>query len=103
GMTPSEQRLFQRDMDALQESLAELKERLNVAHPQFDQIRGQLTADTVRPTMDMLVTWLRSYISLVQELSLVQARARVEAIVLDPLEIDASAAFRLACTYRLDL
>jgi hypothetical protein len=103
GMTPQEQRLFNRDIEMLQASLAELKERLDRAHPEFARIRDQAQPDNVRQSMDLLVTWLRNYISLVQEFSLVQARARVESIVIEPLEMDSQTAFRLACAYRLDL
>ena len=102
-MAPQEQRLFNRDIEQLRVSLAELKTRLGNARPRFEAIRQQATPDNVRESMDQVVTWLRDYISLVQEFSLVQARARVESIVVDPLDIDSQTAFQLARSYRLDI
>ncbi len=40
---------------------------------------------------------------MVQELSLIQARSRVEAIVVEPIKLIAPEAFRIALTYRLDI
>ena len=61
------------------------------------------TPDTRREALDELVTWLRELLGTVQELSLVQARARVEAIAVEPIGLDAANAFRIALTYRLDI
>jgi hypothetical protein len=102
-MTPDERQTFEQDIELLQSSLEELKARLARTRPDFEQIRQQATPDNLRQTVDGMVTWLRNFISLVQEFSLVQARARVESIYVDPLEMDAQTAFRLARSYRLDL
>jgi hypothetical protein len=102
-MTPAEQRLFAREMQQLQTSMRELLERLMIKEPQLAQIRSELSNVTPRQVLDRLVVWLRDLISLTQEVSLIQARARVESIVLETVEIDGAEAFRLACQYRLDL
>ncbi len=101
--TPQEKKLFETEMTQLFSSLDTFQDRVNASGRQLDQIEASLQAGTERKSVDQLVIWLRSVLSLVQEMSLVQARSRVEAIVLDPVTMDPYEAFRLACTYRLDL
>ena len=102
-MTPQEQRMFNRDVEQLQGVARGAESTTRKSAPQFEAIRQQVNPDNVRQSMDQVVTWLRDFISLVQEFSLVQARARVESIVVDPLEIDAATAFRLARSNRMDV
>ncbi len=102
-MGAAEGRLFEREVQTLRESFVGLVERLDRKRPLLEEIQGSLQQNNPRQSLDSIVVWLRDLIALVQELSLVQARARVESIVLEPVDIDAQTAFRFATTYRLDI
>lgn len=102
-MTESEQSLFQTDMRLLQEALDNLQARFRVASPLLQEIRGNVETLDPEATISNLVTWLSDFYRLVQELGLVQARARLEAVVVEPITLDSDLALRIALTHRLDL
>ena len=101
--TPEEQRLLERDQIQLVAARDDLIARLDAKDPELQSIKSELSSSNVRQQLDRVVIWLRDLISLNQEMSLVQARARVESIFVEPVNIDAQMAFRLACSHRLDI
>ena len=103
GTAPQEQRLIERDVQQLDVAYQQLRTRLADKPQALADIKESINSRNVRAQMDRTVVWLRDLISLVQEVSLVQARARVESIVVQPVAIDAQMAFRLACMNRLDI
>ena len=103
SMTDAERRVFSRDRSALTDALNDLKQRLQKSQSDLEQLAGGLQPATRRQTTDGAVVWLSSLLRLVQELSLVQARARLESIDLDPIELESEDAFYIALANRLDL
>ncbi len=103
AMTPPEASLFDQEIKQMHLAFAALAERLDAEANQLTSIEQGYTGANGRLTLDQMVVWLRSLIQLVQETSLIQARSRVEAVVLDPVEIDSDRAFRIAVANRLDV
>lgn len=102
-MTAPERSLFQKDRKLLAESLAEVRQRFQAAVPRLDRLQTGLSATTRRQTAADLVVWLDEQYRLAGELTLVQARARLEAILVEPVEMDAETAFQTALANRLDI
>ncbi len=100
---PDEQETFTSEMEILYTTLNGFDQRVQDNLKELEEIEQSIGSVTNRQAIDRLVVWLRGTTGLVQEMSLVQARSRVESIVLDPVVLDPKEAFRLACTYRLDL
>ena len=101
--TAEERESFTGEMEILYTTLSGFDQRVEKNEKELDEIERSLGTMANRQAIDRLVVWLRGTTDLVQEMSLVQARSRVESIVLDPVVLDPKEAFRLACTYRLDL
>jgi len=102
-MTEPERSLFQKDRRLLADSLAEIRQRFQAAVPKLEQLHIGLSAATRRQTAAGLVVWLDDQYRLAGEVTLVQARARLEAILVEPIEIDAETAFQTALANRLDI
>jgi len=103
NMTDAERRLFSRNRGALMDALNDLIERSQKSELELEQLRGGLQPATRRQTAVGAVVWLSGLLPLLQELSLVQARARLESIVLEPAELESEDAFHIALANRLDL
>ena len=99
GRSPEEIDAFKRDKDELAEDLDALKNR----YAQLSERRMSIEQGGGRETTDQLVIWLRDMLGVAQELSLVQARAKLEAVAVDPIEMDADRAFQIALQNRLDI
>jgi len=102
-MTEPERSLFQKDRKLLADSLAEIRQRFQAAVPKLEQLQIGLSAAARRQTAAGLVVWLDDQYRLAGEVTLVQARARLEAILVEPIEIDAETAFQTALANRLDI
>ncbi len=102
-LTAPERSLFQKDRKLLADSLAEIRQRFQGAVPKLDQLQTGLTAATRRKTASDLVVWLDDQYRLAGEVTLVQARARLETILIEPVEMDAETAFQTALANRLDI
>jgi len=102
---------FETDMRLLSESLENLRFRMGISGPALEEIRQGLGTDAVDTTIDKLVAWLGDFYGMQQELGLIQARARLESVVVEPVELDTDLelkiaqqrALRIALSNRLDL
>jgi hypothetical protein len=102
AMTPAEQRLFTREIAGLRDSLKDLQNRVREAGPKIGQLRGQLTPATRRQTADRLVHLVTEISRTTDEVSLIQARARVETITLQDENLDPVQTLNIARANRLD-
>ncbi len=102
AMTPSERRLFDRDVEQLHESLRDLRQRFSATAARREQLEAALTPESIDETADGVIELLTELSNVVGELSLVQARARLESITLVPIEFDAAEALEIARDSRLD-
>jgi len=96
-------RRVQRESQLLVDSLAEVRQRFQSAAPRLDQLQTGLTPENRRQTTSDLVIWLGEQYRLAGEAILIQARARLEAIVVEPVQLDAETAFQTALANRLDI
>lgn len=101
GMTPTEVDLFRRDKDELFQNLGNLQQRFSALSASLAQI--QEAANNGQQVADSLVVWLRDTLGLTQEMSLIQARAKLESVAVEPIEMDADTAFEIALANRFDL
>lgn len=102
SMTAPERRLFEGDLKRLAVDLEELHGRFEATGQMLEQLRAGLRADTRVQTADRVVELLTDLSNLVGELSLVQARARLETITVEPIELTPEAALEIARRARLD-
>ncbi len=102
SMTPPERKLFEDDRKRMAEDLKALRERFDATAGDLERLRTSLTPETVAKTADGIVNLLTELSNIVGELSLVQARARLEMIVVDPIDLTPEAALEIARGARLD-
>ncbi|GIW95010.1 MAG: hypothetical protein KatS3mg110_3051 [Pirellulaceae bacterium] len=102
-MTGAEQQLLDRDVQQLEDALQELRQRYAMLESGPRQMLEQLTEQNRREIGTRLVTWIGDFYRLVQELSLVQARARLESVVIEPIELSYDQALRIALIHRPDI
>ena len=100
-LSPQELSAFRRDVDQLSESLRNLQTRFDEISKTRVEIAEQ--SEDNATTTNKLVVWLRELIDMVGELSLVQARAKVESLAVDPIDLDPRTAFDIALGNRLDI
>ena len=102
AMTPVERRLFAQEMRSLYNGLNELRQRVQKDESKIGQLRAQLGPTTRRQTADRLVQLATEIAGATDEISLIQARARVEAIYFRYETIDPNQALDIARANRLD-
>lgn len=101
-MLDVEKRLFAEDKKQLREGLTDLYVLFEEAVPALEQIDAGLADDTKNKTVSDLVVWLSDLYRLAQGSILVQARARLEAITVDPIPLTSDNAYWIALQNRLD-
>jgi hypothetical protein len=101
-MTPIEEQSFLREVGRLQGNLRQLQERIQQADSKIVQLRSQLAAAPRRQTADRLVQLVTEISRMADEISLIQARTRVEAITVQPETLDPATAMNIARANRLD-
>jgi hypothetical protein len=101
-ITDVERRLFQRDREQLREGLAELKQQFEEARSELKTIQDELSEETKDDTVSRNVVWLGDFLRLVQGSILVQARARLEAVTVETIELRSRDAFGIALANRMD-
>ncbi len=102
GMRPTERETFTREMKLLEDDLAKLLARARQAEAEMERLAGTLTPENLRETSDKFVKLVADVAGAVDEMSLIQARARVEAVSIDLEPIDPDVAFEIARANRLD-
>jgi hypothetical protein len=101
-MAPEQRRSFDRDMQQLAVEFAKLPALFSQLQQGLARMSSEVNRDDVDASVAQLVGWTRSLGDQVQSLSLIQARSRLESIVLDPVELDSRAALNIARANRLD-
>lgn len=101
-MSAVEYRLLGRDLERLAGAFQELRQHWDGLRPRIAQVRQLLGPATRRQTADQLVEVVAAMDTLVDELSLVQARARLERITVRHETLDPEEALNIARANRLD-
>ena len=102
GMRPTDRETFRREVRILRDDLTRLLERTRGAEATIRRLEAGLTPQALRTTADAFVKLVSDISADVDELSLIQARARVEAITIDHEPLDPDIAFEIARANRLD-
>jgi hypothetical protein len=102
GMTAIERKQFAGDLAKLVEDHAALAQRLEKAASRLAELRRQLPQESRRAMSDRIVQLVSEVTSILDELSLVQARARVEQITVQYQPLDPKDALDIARANRLD-
>ncbi len=101
-MEAAEAQTFAKEMERLRESFAALQKRFEPIPKRLEALAGQVQPQARQKTADQLVDVLTAFATLIDELSLVQARARLELVTVTPVRITAEQALRIARANRLD-
>jgi hypothetical protein len=102
GMTDSERESFHREMKLLSDDHQRLLQQINLAEDEIEALTNSVTEDNLDLTSDAIVELVSEIAASVDEMSLIQARARVEAINITPERINPDIAFEIARANRLD-
>jgi len=101
-MDTTQQAELTQEMEKLQSAMVRLRDRYDSLMPQLDTIKAQLNPQTRKQTADRIVEWTTDLSNILGELALVQARARLEQITIEPIELPSSLALEIARANRLD-
>ena len=102
SMTDVEKKRFGRDRGQLREGLADLGQEFEEAKATLTTLRDGLSEDTKDATVRGMVVLLGDFLRLVQGSILVQARARLEAVTVETIDLTSGDAFEIALANRLD-
>jgi len=101
-MAEMDRKQFQRDRELLREGFADLKQQFEQAKAELNTLRDGLHEEPTDDTVRKSVVWLGDLLRLVQGAILVQARARLEVVNVEVIELNSRDAFGIALTNRLD-
>lgn len=101
-LTPVERSLDDKENVALTKSFSELQANYQEVVGEFADLREQLNQDMSRVVATRLVALLMELSNRANELSLIQARARLRSITIEPVNIPANVALEIARVSRLD-
>ena len=101
-MVEAERKMFERDRKQLHEGLLGLGRDFNQAKVKLAALSDNLVETNKDATVGELVVWLGDAYRLVQGSILVQARARLEAITVESIDLSPDEAFYVALQNRLD-
>ncbi len=102
GMTATERETFDREMRLLKDDLKRVQNRINENEKAIADLGEGVTTDNLLTTADAVAKLVADIAAAVDELSLIQARARAEAVTINPERLDPDLAFEIARANRLD-
>ncbi len=103
GMPPAEIAVFRSEMEQERDKLAQIKKRYASFAATMDAIDQRIGQEPPGESIRKIVEWIGDFDRLVEEASLVQARARLESVILDPVKLDPHRALDIALANRLDV
>ncbi len=101
-MTDEQRERFRHDRGRLGKMVADLQRDFDAATAELQRLRDELSEQSRRETETQLISWIADYLLLVQGAAVVPARARLETVTVDSLELDSDAALQIALANRLD-
>lgn len=101
-MIASEMESFQQEVDRLEQSLADLRTRLAATATSLEELRAELPTAPGQKSADRLAIVATEVAQVIDEASLVQARARLEVVTVDPVDLEPKRALAIARAHRLD-
>lgn len=101
-MTPAERKEFMDQKQRLRDSAAELQTRVEQEGARLANMRESASEDTSPATLNGAVALAGNLSGLAQEIALVKASAKLESIVMQPIELSTVDALQIARAHRLD-
>jgi hypothetical protein len=101
-MSTEERETFKIDRELLHVGLEDLERQFGVARSDLQALQEGLSRRTRDDTVKRTVVWLSELFRLVQGTILIQARARLEAVTVQPIELESRDAFDVALVHRMD-
>lgn len=102
SMSVEEQKQFDVEVARLVDSLNRLVQGFEQIGIQIEESQATLSADNTAPATQGIIAYNVELANLLGELALIQARARAEAIILEPVILDSDQALEIARANRLD-
>lgn len=94
--------LFRQDRAQLRSTMVDLGKQYEQTVADLNGLQAALSEQTSDATARALVVWLSHTLRLVQRSTLVQARARLETVTIEPVDLSSRDAFNIAMANRLD-
>lgn len=101
-MDETEKRTFRNERERLNELFSDLENDFNAASSRLETTQQAMNDTKPRDVMRSIVTWVADILEVVNRLSLIPAKARLEAITVEPVELAPETAFEMALSNRLD-
>ena len=101
-MTEIDRQALRTDREQLGATLADLALSFGEAEVQLQSLEEGLTEATRESSCNDLVVWLGDTLRIVEQFVLVQARARLESVTVEAIDMDPEDAFQIALANRLD-
>jgi len=105
SMDETEIKNFHRELDRLRRLFMDLRsgeQGFDASIAKLQSLQEGLSEDTRRATTRGLTSWIGGYLQIVERLVLIPAQARLEQIVVEPIDLRSEDAFRVGLANRLD-
>lgn len=102
SMTTEEREAFAYDREQLVSGLSDLEQEFDTAITEMDALIEGLTQETPSASARNLVVWVARILRIAERLVLIPARARLEAVTVDSIDLPPEDAFQIALANRLD-
>ncbi len=102
-MTDMDKEVFQQDRDQLATTLVDMEAKHIEVTSTIQMLQDGLSEQTKADSVTGVVVWLGETLRLIQRSVLIQARARLEAVTVEDIDLDAPEAFDIALANRLDI
>ena len=101
-MSEDAAKILREDREQMGKTLNELYKVFGLEDAKLKAIKAGLNENTRKESTNDLMVWLSSMLRLSQRAVLVQARARLESVSLNTIEMDPADAYSIALDHRLD-
>lgn len=102
SMDAEDIQIFEKDVKELKDTVTSLSKRLVESRTELEKVSEGLSNMNAEDRLGLLVIWLREFLTLQQEIVLIQARGRLESVYVDPIELTSDQAVEIARSNRLD-
>ncbi|MEX0585306.1 MAG: TolC family protein, partial [Pirellulales bacterium] len=101
-MSVEERETYDIERERLTDNLQLLIERFEATEPELQEVRELVSPDTRAETAERIIVLLTELQSIVSDVGLLQARARIERISVEPIDLAPEVALEIARANRLD-
>lgn len=102
AMTPTELRLLKRDVEKLESNRNRLATEFDRTAASLQKLQDDLSEENREETVSAIISLNVDMTNILSELTLIEARARLEAISIEPVELAPAEALEIARANRLD-